>query len=76
MDFFSDRKFQVQKFRKKLKTKFGPKKKKKNFQKKIFFALKSFLNDFKAILRKKNFFRIFHMGEICLGENEKFGKKV
>merc|ERR1712228_1024602 len=56
---FSDRKIQVQKFRKKLKTKFGPKKKKKKIQKKFFFALKSFLNDFKAILRKKKKFLIF-----------------
>merc|ERR1711994_727428 len=48
------------------------KKKKKKNQKKKFFPLKSFLNDFKAILRGNIFFRIFHMEKICLRKNENF----
>merc|ERR1711994_715171 len=52
------------------------KKKKLNHKKKFFFALKSFLNDSKAILRKKNFFRFFLMGKICLVKKKKKRLKI
>ena len=44
------------------------KSKKKKFpgKKNFFFALKSFLNDFKAVLRANFFFGFFGGGEICL----------
>ena len=45
-------------------------------KRKFFFALKSFLNDFKAILRVIFFSRTFWWLEICLGKNEKFGKTL
>ena len=52
---------------KKKKSKMSPSKKKFFAEKKIFFfGLKSFLYDFQAILRQKNFFPIFHMRKISL----------
>ena len=49
-------------------------KKKISQRKKIFlFALKSFLNHSKKILRVKKLFRVFCDGEICLWISEIFG---
>merc|ERR1711994_1045715 len=55
----------------------GQKKKKIPGKKKFFFALKSFLNDFKAILRVIFFCRIFWWWEICLRKKtEKISRQI
>merc|ERR1711994_691564 len=69
--FFRTEKFSCKNFEK-IEVKVRSEKKKKKNSKKNIFALKSFLNDFKAILRKKYFFGFFTWGKFAFEKMKNF----